>query len=113
MLSVIALVTALVFAAWKFGGPSSPTSVPGLGKHHVSVGLTLPRRPGGVLTDRTSFGAVAGAGIELGIQCKHLSTGGSDYDEQFAALSKAGESVTESYWQLVIQDIEAALTALR
>ena len=40
-LAGIALVTALVFAAWKFGGPSSPTTVPGLGKHHVAAGITL------------------------------------------------------------------------
>jgi transaldolase len=39
--------------------------------------------------------------------------GGSDYDEQFASLTQAGDSVTDSYWKLVTQDIEAALAALR
>jgi hypothetical protein len=40
-LAGIAVVTALVFLGWKYGGPSSPTTVPGLKKQHVPAGLTL------------------------------------------------------------------------
>src|SRR4051794_26360576 len=38
---------------------------------------------------------------------------GTDYDEEFRSLISAGESVTDSYWKLVIHDIEAALSVLR
>jgi transaldolase len=37
----------------------------------------------------------------------------SDYDEQFGALVREGESVTDSYWDLVTKDIEDALAILR
>jgi transaldolase len=39
---------------------------------------------------------------------------GSDaYDEQFTALSAAGKSVDEAYWNLVIDDVRDALALLR
>jgi transaldolase len=38
---------------------------------------------------------------------------GTDYDEEFRSLISAGDSVTDSYWKLVIHDIEAALAILR
>jgi transaldolase len=38
---------------------------------------------------------------------------GSDYDEEFRSLVGAGDSVQDSYWQLVIHDIEHALAILR
>jgi len=40
-------------------------------------------------------------------------TGSHDYDEQFAALTAAGKSVEEAYWELVISDTDQALTILR
>jgi transaldolase len=39
--------------------------------------------------------------------------GSTDYDEQFAALTAAGWPLEEAYWQLVADDIAAALTVLR
>jgi transaldolase len=39
--------------------------------------------------------------------------GSADYDEQFAALIAAGDSVEDAYWQLVIADIVDALAVLR
>ncbi len=39
--------------------------------------------------------------------------GGSDYDEQFADLMAGGASVEDAYWDLVIADIEGALSLLR
>ncbi|MGI8662647.1 MAG: transaldolase [Acidimicrobiales bacterium] len=38
---------------------------------------------------------------------------GSDYDEQFGSLIGGGRSVEDSYWDMVVQDIEAALAVLR
>jgi transaldolase len=38
---------------------------------------------------------------------------GSDYDDEFRSLIQAGDSVADSYWKLVIHDIEAALALLR
>jgi transaldolase len=38
---------------------------------------------------------------------------GTDYDEEFRSLVGAGDSVQDSYWQLVIHDIEHALAILR
>ena len=38
---------------------------------------------------------------------------GSDYDDEFRSLIGAGQSVEDSYWQLVTHDIEAALAILR
>jgi len=38
---------------------------------------------------------------------------GSDYDEQFSELIAAGHLVEESYWELVIDDVERALAILR
>ena len=38
---------------------------------------------------------------------------GSDYDEQFSELIVAGRSVEESYWELVVDDVERALQILR
>jgi transaldolase len=38
---------------------------------------------------------------------------GTDYDDEFGSLIAAGESVSDSYWRLVIHDIEAALAILR
>jgi transaldolase len=38
---------------------------------------------------------------------------GTDYDAEFGSLVAAGDSVVDSYWQLVIHDIEAALAILR
>lgn len=38
---------------------------------------------------------------------------GHDYDEEFRALMGSGQTVEDSYWQLVIHDIEAALAILR
>ncbi|MFZ9157970.1 MAG: transaldolase [Ilumatobacteraceae bacterium] len=35
--------------------------------------------------------------------------GSQDYDEQFAALSAAGRSVEECYWEMVVEDIHGAL----
>jgi transaldolase len=40
-------------------------------------------------------------------------TSSHDYDEQFLALMKAGKSVDEAYWELVISDASQALAALR
>jgi transaldolase len=38
---------------------------------------------------------------------------GSDYDEQFGDLVAAGAAVTDAYWDLVVDDIRAALGLLR
>jgi transaldolase len=40
-------------------------------------------------------------------------SGGTDYDDEFRQLIGAGDSVRDSYWKLVIHDIEAALAILR
>jgi transaldolase len=37
----------------------------------------------------------------------------ADYDEQFASLTAAGYSPQEAYWELVVDDINAALAVLR
>jgi hypothetical protein len=37
----------------------------------------------------------------------------ADYDEQFGALTAAGHSVDEAYWEMVVDDITAALAVLR
>jgi transaldolase len=39
--------------------------------------------------------------------------GSADYDEQFASLIAAGHSVDDAYWELVVDDIGAALAVLR
>jgi len=39
--------------------------------------------------------------------------GSADYDEQFAALTAAGCPLEDVYWQLVVDDITAALAVLR
>jgi transaldolase len=39
--------------------------------------------------------------------------GSADYDEQFSALTAAGRPVEDAYWQLVVDDITAALAVLR
>jgi transaldolase len=39
--------------------------------------------------------------------------GSADYDEQFAALTAAGCPIEDAYWQLVVDDITAALAVLR
>ncbi|MEJ3746374.1 transaldolase [Actinomycetes bacterium KLBMP 9797] len=39
--------------------------------------------------------------------------GSADYDEQFSALTAAGRPIEDAYWQLVVDDITTALTALR
>jgi transaldolase len=39
--------------------------------------------------------------------------GSADYDEQFAELTAAGWSLEDAYWQLVVDDITAALAVLR
>jgi transaldolase len=39
--------------------------------------------------------------------------GSDDYDEQFGVLTGAGRSVDEAYWQMVVDDITAALAVLR
>lgn len=39
--------------------------------------------------------------------------GSSDYDEQFSSLTAAGVSAEDAYWELVIDDITAALGVLR
>ena len=39
--------------------------------------------------------------------------GSADYDEQFEALTVAGCPVEDAYWQLVVDDITAALAVLR
>ena len=39
--------------------------------------------------------------------------GSVDYDEQFAALTAAGYPLDDAYWQLVVDDITAALAVLR
>jgi transaldolase len=39
--------------------------------------------------------------------------GSADYDEQFAALTAAGRPLEEAYWQLVVDDVTAALAVLR
>jgi transaldolase len=39
--------------------------------------------------------------------------GSSDYDEQFSALTAAGSPVEDAYWQMVVDDITAALAVLR
>ena len=40
-------------------------------------------------------------------------SGTDDYDEQFESLMKAGMSVTDAYWTMVIDDIRGALAVLR
>ena len=40
-------------------------------------------------------------------------SGSSDYDEQFRALAHAGANVTDAYWSMVVDDIQAALALLR
>lgn len=39
--------------------------------------------------------------------------GSADYDEQFSDLTRAGSSVSDAYWELVVTDIAAALSVLR
>jgi transaldolase len=39
--------------------------------------------------------------------------GSADYDEQFSALTAAGSPLEDAYWQLVVDDITAALAVLR
>jgi transaldolase len=39
--------------------------------------------------------------------------GSADYDEQFAALTVAGRSLEDAYWQMVVDDTTAALAVLR
>jgi transaldolase len=39
--------------------------------------------------------------------------GSADYDEQFAALTAAGRPLQDAYWQLVADDVIAALAVLR
>ena len=39
--------------------------------------------------------------------------GAHDYDDQFRQLAKQGRTVEDSYWELVKQDIEDALSVLR
>ncbi|MFG1674385.1 transaldolase [Micromonospora sp. NPDC049282] len=39
--------------------------------------------------------------------------GSTDYDEQFAALTAAGRPPQDAYWQLVVDDVTAALAVLR
>ncbi len=39
--------------------------------------------------------------------------GSTEYDEQFAELIRAGDSVDEAYWQMVTDDVTAALADLR
>ena len=39
--------------------------------------------------------------------------GSADYDEQFSALTAAGCPIEDAYWQLVVDDITAALAVLR
>ena len=39
--------------------------------------------------------------------------GSADYDEQFSALTAAGYSLEDAYWQLIVDDITAALAVLR
>ena len=38
--------------------------------------------------------------------------GSTDYDDQFRSLAKGGSTVLNSYWQMVLQDITAALGVL-
>ncbi len=38
--------------------------------------------------------------------------GSADYDDQFEALAKGGEAVEDAYWQMVTDDIHAALDLL-
>ncbi len=39
--------------------------------------------------------------------------GSVDYDEQFAALTAAGYPIEDAYWELVVEDVTAALAVLR
>jgi transaldolase len=39
--------------------------------------------------------------------------GSTDYDEQFSALTAAGRPLEDAYWQLIVDDITAALAVLR
>jgi transaldolase len=39
--------------------------------------------------------------------------GSGDYDEHFAALTAAGHPLEDAYWQLVVEDVTAALAVLR
>ena len=39
--------------------------------------------------------------------------GSAEYDEQFASLTAAGRPVDDAYWELVVDDITAALAVLR
>jgi transaldolase len=40
-------------------------------------------------------------------------SGSADYDEQFSSLIRAGRSVIEAYWELVVADLTDALAVLR
>ncbi|MDA8295656.1 MAG: transaldolase [Actinomycetota bacterium] len=46
------------------------------------------------------------------IMAKAISEG-SDYDEQFSSLIKAGASIDDAYWDMVIADINGALDLFR
>lgn len=39
--------------------------------------------------------------------------GSTDYDSQFAKLAQSGKSAVESYWEMVVQDIQDALDLFR
>src|SRR5689334_10903918 len=39
--------------------------------------------------------------------------GSTDYDEQFSALTAAGRPLEDAYWQMVVDDVTAALAVLR
>jgi transaldolase len=39
--------------------------------------------------------------------------GSADYDEQFSALTAAGRSLDDAYWQLIVDDVGAASAVLR
>jgi transaldolase len=73
--------------------------------------LTRPYLRDGTLA-RLVAGGIRGVTANPTIFAKAIQ-GSSAYDQQFRALTAAGRSVTDAYWELVIDDIAHALDILR
>jgi transaldolase len=73
--------------------------------------LTRPYLRDGTLA-RLVAGGIRGVTANPTIFAKAIQ-GSSAYDQQFQALTAAGRSVTDAYWELVIDDIAHALDILR
>jgi transaldolase len=73
-----------------------------LTRHHLRSGKLRQLMAGGI----------RGVTSNPTIFAKAIS-GSADYDDEFRALMGRGTSVTDAYWQMVIDDIEEALAQLR